>query len=317
MKLLPLLALLLPLRMALAQYPVFLIPEGTDNKVYEQLTHAFQDALKLARTAVALADPCDPAFRRYFQPQDFIFVHKVFRAVANIPLDLTIDSQNVEHVLNTGSLNPRYSQLSIAYGDNPKWSERTCEMQLPGDGIFGYLYFASPFGYMSLCRGTLFERFLTLEDTFNPPPWARANNDPNGQPLPGWGCDGFGDHDNSYMEVLGSWVLHELMHFQPLFYDIPNWKAIQHTGWIRDFPDGATPGMSGGPPNGYGPYYARLINALPPDPVMGLSQSVGNADNYAWYALSKYWSLTCGKPFGPSNTREDNVNFSKRKAPPQ
>jgi hypothetical protein len=55
------------------------------------------------------------------------------------------------------------------------------------------------------------------------------------------------------------------------------------------------------PPDGYGPYNAKRLKdrALSEPGVNWFYPTLNNADNYMWYALSKWWGFACGKQFGP------------------
>ena len=65
-------------------------------------------------------------------------------------------------------------------------------------------------GYLTVCpQGWALQYQVTLKLTEDPPPWGRVGGDANGDPLPGFGCAGLLGRDNSYMEVVGSTVLHE------------------------------------------------------------------------------------------------------------
>lgn len=251
----------------------------------------------------------------------------VFRAIANIPQNLGIDQDTIESLLQSfntpATYNPLFEGLSIAAGDNPflKGVLNKC-VRINPPPPNAYLAYVNrpnvPFsGLMSICPGeeVLTER-LSLAGTEDPPAWARVNGDPTGPTLPGWGCDGIGDHDNSFMTVTGSTMLHELFHWPVLFQDVAGYDTFIPPDASGNHFIGDNIGTGIGLPHSYGPFNARLINLLTPDPVTGKSQSIQNADNYVWYALSLYWSWKCGRPFGPSQSDADKSNILDRKPPP-
>ncbi|KAI1622294.1 hypothetical protein EDD37DRAFT_468304 [Exophiala viscosa] len=316
--------ILLNLTSCFAVGPSLVFPPGTTAKTRGQILQGFNDALTLARVVVVIGKPCDPAFLRYFQPQDWPLVQGMFRQIANIPLNLGIDQNSIDSLLQSfntpATYNPLFEGLSIAAGDNPFLRiPPKCGTPLPPNA---YLAFdntpgAQFSGLMAICPGAevLTER-LDLAGTENPPAWARVNDDPNGQTLPGWGCDGLGDHDNSFMTVTGSTVLHEFFHWPIILQDVPGYNTFIPPDSHGNHQIGDNTGTAIGLSHSYGPYNTRLINLLAPNPVTGKSQSIQNADNYVWYALSLYWSWKCGRPFGPGQSDADKNNILERKPPP-
>lgn len=94
--------------------------------------------------------------------------------------------------------------------------------------------------------------------------------------------DIFGDNDNVLMISRGSIMLHELTHWRTL-----NMKSYYYTGAIREdlkldhIFDYA-----------YGAFQSHLL-------VASLyAESAANADNYAYYAVSKYWQQKCPQKNG-------------------
>ncbi|OAP55902.1 hypothetical protein AYL99_10054 [Fonsecaea erecta] len=315
-----LLLLLFNLDLISAAPPVFAYPPGTVQNAKRNVTQAFKDAMTLAKVVTITATDCDPAFLRYFQPQDYTFVQRMFRTIANIDLFMDINAQDIPQLLSSSNSaaawNPDFVALCIAYGDNPfnpaGNGGRSC---VGGDNAYT-IYDPGPTarfsGLMSLCPGSgLFQYRLSLRDTESPPAWGRVGGDPNGAPLAGFGCDGLGDRDTAYMKVIGSTVLHELFHWPWMFLSVPDYATAipDHDHRIWDY-DG--PWVSGA----YGPWNALRINQLPADPRSGMSQSLQNADNYVWYALSRYWSFRCGKVFGPALSADDNYNLASRQRGP-
>jgi hypothetical protein len=38
----------------------------------------------------------------------------------------------------------------------------------------------------------------------------------------------------------------------------------------------------------------------------GTVAAINNAENYVWYALTKFWSAKCGREFGPAVDEDDD-----------
>ena len=47
-----------------------------------------------------------------------------------------------------------------------------------------------------------------------------------------------------------------------------------------------------------------LINKI--SSTTGKSEAIQNADNYVWYAKSKYYSWICSRRFGPATSEDDS-----------
>lgn len=141
--------------------------------------------------------------------------------------------------------------------------------------------------YMTLCpESRTFKFCVSLDMTENPPDWGRVGGVASGAPEWGFGCEGLQGRDTSLMKVVGTTVLHEFFHWPKIFRDVPGYDT-----WIRvngyNGPQ-IIDTSSNAIPNPYGPWNTMRINQLPPDPASGKSQSIQNAENYVWYALSKY-----------------------------
>lgn len=161
-------------------------------------------------------------------------------------------------------------------------------------------------GYMSVCDEAF--KYSTLYDIEHPLRWAQ---DANRRAEPGLGCDGLLDYDNDYMMSTGGAMLHEMLHWPYLLQDVPNYNTVIEPA----APDGQKKlvDYSGPDPlSGYGPFNALQIRNLLPSQQTSTFQSAQNPDNYVYYALSKYWSFTCGRAFGPPVSKEDN---SRRSTP--
>ncbi|KAH0846183.1 hypothetical protein FOPE_12510 [Fonsecaea pedrosoi] len=134
------------------------------------------------------------------------------------------------------------------------------------------------------------------EEVANPPSSVKA---PEGNPEPGYTCDGLGDDDSDWMTSPGGILLHELLHWTFLLDDITGFSDIidendDEFPQIVDFwgPD---------PPDGYGPFHAMQLRS------QGAYVAIQNADTYRCYAQSKYWTWKCGKSFGRAQSDEDNT----------
>ncbi|KAJ9503776.1 hypothetical protein H2202_000915 [Exophiala xenobiotica] len=324
-----LLLVLLNLVFTFAQQPDFYFPPGTSDPQRQQVYQAFRDAITLARVVATTGDPCDQAFRRYFQPQDYYFVQNIFKEIANIPITENPNPMDISRLVSRTEFNPNFTSLSISLGNHPllvsmaTFDKSTmCSSDVMTSSLANCFYQYWPgtqfSGLISLCPdSSLFLEWVSLQDTENPPAWARVNGDPTGQPLPGFGCDGLGDHDSNLMAAPGAIMLHELMHWPGLLRSVPDYENLIHRDVETDQPVIEDFSGSGYPPNGYGPFYARIINeGQPLDPRTGKSQSILIVDNYMWYALSKYWSFKCRRIFGPSLTQNDKfATYWRQKAP--
>ncbi|KIW65491.1 hypothetical protein PV04_07748 [Phialophora macrospora] len=100
------------------------------------------------------------------------------------------------------------------------------------------------------------------------------------------------------MRFSGAIILHQLMLWAYLFEDVPDYIFYINVDAnlkqrIGDFP-------RPNPPNGYGPYNARLLKELS-YATYGQYATLNSADNFMWYALTKWWSYKCATQFGQSN----------------
>ncbi|KIW63337.1 hypothetical protein PV04_10191 [Phialophora macrospora] len=320
------LLLLLNVGLVVGAHPAFRLPWKKTDWKYQAfaglMRQGFQDAITLARVVVLSGTDCDP-------PQDFEFVQALFGKIANIDPPKNPNPADTIALLPTfdmeSSLSSFWSNLMITFGDYPRMP---ADLRTPTSskcvGIIpnGYLYYDAKAPrpdnwdfqgacYMTLCpQAEVFNFRLDLAGTENPPDWAR---DDKGNPQPGWGCSGLGDTDSGYMKVIGSTVLHEMFHCLDIFAGVANYDKFiydgRHYGFndqihkIIDYPT---------EDRAYGPWRAANLNQQPPDPDTGMSQSIQNADNYVWYALSKYWSWKCGRPFGPANADIDQTFNARR-----
>ncbi|KAK5185903.1 hypothetical protein LTR44_001952 [Exophiala sp. CCFEE 6388] len=285
--------------------PAFVFPQGVDPQGAQanDLRQAFKDAIVIARMAALTMNPyCDPVFERYFFPTQLQFVSNVFRTIANIPLDISIEDLNggldpaIQAMITSRGLNPTFSLLSISIGNHPDRSPNSGD-DCAVDDTDAYLVHSrdnEDAGLISMC--TPVWDYPSLSNILNPP--AGWENEI------GFGCNNLLDRDSDLMTPAGGVLLHELLHWGFLFEnEVPNFETVipltsggDHH--IRDYL-----GPPGGiPDTGYGPYNAPLLKNLPPGPY---SVTTNNVDNYVYFALSKYWSIQCTKWFAQSTTPSD------------
>lgn len=121
-------------------------------------------------------------------------------------------------------------------------------------------------------------------------------------------CYGLGQYDSGLMTSLGAHLLHEMMHWRLLVRATNNEKTfdavIPHTvlypdplsedeyeeeehDYIDDYDKDQYEDPDIDPTTGYGPTNAHELV------INGEDASFRNADNYRWYAVSKYWSWRC------------------------
>ena len=289
-----------------AHLPTFRNVQGASFSRLEQLEQAVMDAITLARVVVMTFHPCpskDEIYQRYFMTLDAIWVRQVFDTIANVPPDQKLDADTIIEIMTSASvaieLQPKFGNLEIALGNHPDLPE---DQQLCGKDEFLLAFtFTSlamgDFAYISICDVAW--QYPSLGEIENPPESAKDN----GVPMPGYTCDGLGDHDSDFMTTPGGVLLHELMHWPYLIEGIPNYDMIEEGPMglpqIKDF-EGPTP------PNGYGAFNAKQLTR----------DGIQNADNYHWYAQSKYWSWRYKKTFGPSmDPKDDTVRLGRRLAP--
>lgn len=285
--------------------PKYYVPPGGDAERLVDLQTAFKDALREARLVAATFSHCEDTFLRYFQKDHQNFVRDVFRTIANIPLDANINQDNVQQYLAPSNLdvNPDFEKLIISFGDNPGLTNadlRISSCQGPTTGPDAFI-FTRPDGsaLVSLCP-KLFKH-PSLDTIMNPPPELR-DPPPANTPFIGYTCDRLGDHDTDWMTSPGGVLLHEFMHWGHLLRNIPNIDIWIPDGYITDFP-------GPNPENGYGPFNAQqlLFLSTKGDPgKFRQNEVLQNADNYAVYAQSKYWSFVCGRTFLEAKGPEDS-----------
>ncbi|KIW27740.1 uncharacterized protein PV07_07450 [Cladophialophora immunda] len=272
----------------------------------------FQDAIYLARHT-ALYWPCDAAndevFNRYFEPGDAEFVKNIFRAIANIDFNLDLSDPEIVKQLADEPLtyNEKFTRLSIYFlGDHPGLTQPGIpESDLDCKGSYPWLAYVVPtFGgasaLMSVCK-LLYQQEPMLQDVEKAPNWAidpKKDQSKGPQYYDGYGCQNLGNIDTRWMYSTGSVLMHELLHFPGLFADVPDYDANIATQFDANTPHFISDFYGDWPENGYGPYNAAEIKRyLPRDHQYLQWKPTYNADNYVCYALSKYYSRVCGRPF--------------------
>ncbi|KIV95057.1 hypothetical protein PV10_02759 [Exophiala mesophila] len=121
--------------------------------------------------------------------------------------------------------------------------------------------------------------------------------------MPGYTCAGLGDRDTDLMLSPAGVLLHEYMHWSYLFRHVPRFDHYIRDGMVQDY-------KGPHPDSGYGFFNAARLRALSiveKPRYYYDNQVLQNADNYARYALSKYWSFICGKTFGQTRDRQDEL----------
>ncbi|KEF51903.1 uncharacterized protein A1O9_11892, partial [Exophiala aquamarina CBS 119918] len=259
---------------------------------------AFKDALREARLVAATFSHCEDTFLRYFQKDHQNFVRDLFRTIANIPLKADITKDTVQQYLAPSKLdlNPDFDKLFISFGNNPHLTQAellisSCNADAPGHPNQPDAFiFSRPNGIalVSLCPELFTYPSL---DTIEDPPPALRDPPPASTPFIGFTCDRLGDHDTDWMTSPGGVLLHELMHWAYLFRNVPNFDLWIPDGWIADY-------RGDNPKTGYGPFYAEqlLFFSTKWNPAKFRQNEVlQNADSYAVYAHSKYWTFSEAK----------------------
>ncbi|OAP54555.1 hypothetical protein AYL99_11003 [Fonsecaea erecta] len=291
--------------------PTEAILVNTPLEALPRMQQSFTDGVALATFASFVVDSCDDVYLRYFPASDVDFVRRIFRRVANLPVDAVLTMNQLPTVLQqraTIGVDPRLFNLMISYGNYPGIREQVCG--IPNDDTNAAFTSADGGGPLITMCASAFEMYPDEDEIMNPPFWAL---NAQGNLLPGYGCDGLGDHDSDLMWFPGAVLMHEIMHFSDLFDDLPNWFAWTYpsngVNGIGDY-DGTSPR------EGYGPFYSRVLNllsSLEPQKYRP-HEAINNADSYASYALSVWWRWKCQREFGPSVTKADSYN---RETPPR
>lgn len=225
---------------------------------------------------------------------DAVFVHSIFKAIANIPLQIDIDQSTSLEILSSEAvttLNPMFSKLEVSLGDHPDIPENAKHCSTSTATAFCYTSRAiGDCAYISLCD-TIW-RYPSLSEIENP-------SDPSKREEPGWGCDGIGSHDSEYMTSPGGILLHEMLHWYGLFQAVPHFDQLIEENAVGIPQIGDFQGPD--PPNGYGSFHAQQL------------RSIDNADNFRVYAESKYWAFKCRRSFtGSTDTADDELRTSRR-----
>ena len=275
----------------------------------------------------------------------------MYRAVANIPLDLDLSDKEALQKLIAAPLSytDKFKRLSISFlRDHPGQAlpdgPGAPPDKSPGCGkTSSQLNGGLPYGYtiplvpgknalMTIC-GLPYQHDPMLDDIIYPPFWAVDLDKSTEDEIifeTGYSCenDNIPPFDNSDMKSPAHSLLHELFHWRGLFEDVPDYEATIATNL---YTSGTGPGSGlvfheivdwtgGDPPlpaNGYGAYNTRRVNELEPyDKRQGTNiKGIFNADNYAWYAVSTYFTQVCKKDFKECPD-EDSAELNNRHFPP-
>lgn len=148
------------------------------------------------------------------------------------------------------------------------------------------------------------------------------------------GCGGLGQYDSGLMTSLGAHLLHEMVHWRLLVRaennrerfdaviphvvilpdpDDEDLEIEEEHDYIDDYDRDQQEDPEIDPLTGYGPKNAHDLV------VNGGGASFRNADNYRWYAVSKYWSWRCTlAAMGRRVTfgQQDNNDLGDKQIPP-
>jgi hypothetical protein len=111
---------------------------------------------------------------------------------------------------------------------------------------------------MSICA-ELYRQLPMLADIEIPREWAidpSKDQSKGPQYYDGYGCDNLGDADSIWTSSAGSLLLHEIMHFPGLFYDVPGYKANIATFYDENTPHFISDYFGMWPQDGYGREYS-------------------------------------------------------------
>jgi hypothetical protein len=289
------------------------LPEFVGTTEQKQLIKtAFEDAITLARTVALRWNPkCDAYLDRYFAPEDTTLVEHLFRAIADIPLDLDLEDLDEDDVkefvdsLKPDRLNVKFKGLSISYGNHPAIPPDYLASLPQKCGVTGIMAFLTinridlTHVWMSLCPA-LFDKYYSLKDTESPSEALVKKG------IPGLGCERLGNIETDYMHTTGATALHELFHWPYLFTDLPSYgedirrDPIHDYVQINDYNWEQRPDVTvNNPISGVGAFFAHQVRTLPDEEATGFVEAVNNADNYSCYATSRIWGLICNKEFAP------------------
>jgi hypothetical protein len=314
--LLPIFLVLQNARCNAAVQPSFWIQPGTDRARLNDLKQAFKDAIREARLVAATFSDCEAPFLRYFEKSHAQFVRDVFRTIANIPVNADINKDNVQQYLppSNWDLNSAFSKLPISLGNHPGLSQAdlaltSCSTKSSsGTGEDAFIVERQDgTALVSLCDEVFDYPSL---DTIANPPAALRDPPPANTPFIGYTCDRLGDHDTDWLLSPGGILLHEFIHWTYLLQNVPRYHDLIKGPNIGDY-------FGDNPSDGYGPFNAEQLLFFSTKWVPGKfrkNEVLQNADNYAWYAHSKYWSFICGRTFSEAKAPED---FSRRTPVPR
>lgn len=220
---------------------------------------AFGDALELALT-VLKADYNGPSFTRYFQPADELQVRAIFTALLQASTMIVGES-----VLDLWKLFTIH--YDVTTDPRPVPSE-DCSADTT---LMGYLLTGEDdprLGNQAVC--VLCPRAFTYHNLRDIP------------------CSDLDAVVSRKMDVIGSTILHEVLHWEYLITPFSEGEPL--VDWELNPPNWPAP------PDGYDPYNAMQINRLSTEPEKPGSTSpnpVRNPDNYVWLVLEAWWRRVC------------------------
>ena len=290
------------------------VPDSDPNKQDHaaQLRQAWVDAVQLAAFTHAAFEHSYPpinedVFDRYFQEGNQKFVQNVFGVVGKYHNPDNLDTsklENLRSVVGNGvDYSEKFSELTLSWRDHPDIpeNERYCGQNEDPDHPWTHIAYLWQFDDMgnraiiNVCDTAFrFPQLSAIEQNV-PATWTA---DP--------GCAGLGDEDTGWMTSLGGHLLHEFTHWEYLTKDIPGFEDVvektpdkiigdyKYELWREEVED---EDFSEDPSTGYGPFKARELNFVTETKNLGQR----NADNYRWYAQSKYWSFKCERDFATND----------------
>ena len=198
---------------------------------------------------------------------------------------------------------PKFTELTLSYNDHPDVQPlpggSSCAN--PPPGFVGYAYTEQNFDNANQNRAII----CLCDIAFRFPSLDNIKKDVEATWEEGPRCKNMGSYDSGWMTSLGGLLLHEFTHYEYLLEDVPNYAKnvmkLSPRGFIDDYNyvqwSNKVPGTEwpNPPTSGYGPHNAMTLNDNIDDV---LHMAMINADNYRWYAQSKWWSFQCEKAYG-------------------
>ncbi len=233
-------------------------------------------------------------YQRYFEddPRGADLVIRMFKSIAGLDIDQELTPANFQQILTGDAFfnsAPKFSSLYVAFNE-PTWTPQRYQGTCAEDQYFGSFILRPDRedATVVLCPNTV--EYPLISEILAPPASA---NDEQGHLLPGYGCANLLDRDTEFLQTIGGYFLHELIHWSYLFDDIrPEWELLivpvpgheEDVYLISDYePPTVNPPVDS-PPDGYGPYRTALIkqNGVTHPDERNSFPGLNNADNYMW-----------------------------------